>query len=337
MDNVQTMRPSQIKDVLRDMVDYPGKMPALYIWGGPGIGKSAVVKQVAEEKGINCIDIRLSLLDPTDLRGIPVPENGIAKWLPPSFLPTEGRGIIFLDELNCAPPLVTASALQLVLDRKLGEYVLPSGYIIVAAGNRELEAFVRRLSPPLLNRFLHVYYQVDMDEWVAYAMSHDFDSRIVAFISKFRPELLYQFSDKENSFPTPRSWEFLSNIYSNGLAQEIKELLTPGCVGMAASIEVNAYMKIWSRLPDLDKILSGETNTFPTEIDLRYACCVGLVTRAKEQKDYDRLMEYGMKFASDCREYLVFLIKLMFSKDKEKVIASPNWKKFADTNLGVIL
>jgi len=143
------MRSKDITETLGALVDQ--KLPT-FLWGAPGIGKSSVVKQVAEAKGIGFIDLRLSLMDPTDLKGIPFYENRAhqAVWAPPSFLPREGSGILFLDELNTAAPSVQASAYQLILDRRVGEYELPEGWAIVAAGNRENDrGVVYRMPLPL--------------------------------------------------------------------------------------------------------------------------------------------------------------------------------------------
>ena len=112
---------------------------SLMIWGAPGIGKSSVVEAVAKAKDIQLIDLRISQLAPTDLRGIPVPDtaNNIACWYPPEFLPTSGKGILFLDEINMAPPAVQGIAQQLILDRKVGSYKVPDGWFIWSAGNRK--------------------------------------------------------------------------------------------------------------------------------------------------------------------------------------------------------
>ena len=120
------MRSSQAKITVESLIE--SQIPT-FLWGAPGIGKSSIIKQIAYEKNLECIDLRLSLLDPTDLKGIPFYEKDshTALWAPPSFLPREGRGILFLDELNAAAPAVQASAYQLILDRKVGEYTLPEG------------------------------------------------------------------------------------------------------------------------------------------------------------------------------------------------------------------
>ena len=145
------MKASRLTTVLENLLDQPW---AAFIWGAPGIGKSSIVRQIAERRRMPLIDIRASLLDPTDLRGIPMIQDGTAVWCPPSFLPkkSDKPGILFLDEINAAPPLVQAALYQLILDRRVGEYELPEGWRIIAAGNRrEDKAVTFRLSSALAN------------------------------------------------------------------------------------------------------------------------------------------------------------------------------------------
>lgn len=322
------MRASEIKEVVRQSIKDPKGSVPVFLWGGPGVGKSSVVKQAAEEEGVNCIDIRLVLLDPTDLRGLIFPKEDKAVWLPPAFLPTEGEGVIFIDELNAAPPLTQNSALQLVLDRKLGEYVVPDGYCIVAAGNREMEAFVHRMSPPLLNRFAHVDFDVDNDEWARWALQNDVAPQVIGLLTKFRPELIYKFEPQKKSYPTPRSWFFASKMLRNGYPEGLKFELIKGCVGEGAAIELRTYTEIWSQLPDLKAILDGEDDTIPKGVDLIYACCVGLVSLAAKPAHYNRLLEYALRLQ---REYSVFLVKMLYGKNKESVVTSKAWPEFAKT------
>src|SRR5438046_1207387 len=121
------MTPVQLKNYLAGLVRHGLKLSVM-IWGPPGIGKSSVVAQVASERGLQFIDLRLSQLAPTDLRGLPVPENGVSRWFPPEFLPREGSGVLFLDELNMAPPTLQGIAQQLILDRRVGLYSVPEGW-----------------------------------------------------------------------------------------------------------------------------------------------------------------------------------------------------------------
>jgi len=335
------MRAPEVKEVIKDSIDHPHDFPAIFLWGGPGIGKSSVCKQAAIDKGVDFIDIRALLLDPTDLRGIPIPEDGKAKWLAPSFLPTEGRGLIMFDELVLAPPIVSNSILQLVLDRMIGEYVLPDGWCIVAASNRETEAIgVYRLSPPLANRFVHVSFDI-LDEsghsfvsdagicnpdWITWAVKNDVHPAVMGLLSKFRPELIYKFDANHKAFPTPRSWEFVSKIMKNSASRKLKFELIKGCVGEGAARELAGYMELWDKLPDLDAILDGK-DIIPDSIDVTYATIVGLVSRASKPKDYNRLLDYALELQ---RDFGVYFIKLLFAKDEQKTWNAPNWKKVSD-------
>jgi hypothetical protein len=330
------VKAGDVKELIRNSIKDPQGSVPMFLWGGPGIGKSTVVRDAASEEGVGCIDIRLVLMDPSDLRGIPVPDDGKAKWLPPSFLPSgDWQGVIFLDELNVAPPLVQNTALQLVLDRRVGEYELPSGAVIIAAGNREMEAFVHRMSPPLLNRFIHISFGDDpfpggddINEWLKWAVRNDIDPMVIAFLTKFKPELLYQFDTKKKAYPTPRSWSYVSKILKNGTSEELKFELIKGCVGEGATIELKAYVNIWSELPDLDKILYAGDNTIPTSVDLIYACCIGLVSKANTSAQYNRLLEYALMLD---REFTIFMLKMLYQKDKDKVIATDGWSEIAKT------
>ncbi len=164
----------------------------VFVWGSPGVGKSDVVRQVAESKQVALQDVRALLLDPVDLRGLPfLSPDKQAKWATPDFLPREGEGILFLDELNSATAMVQASCYQLVLDRKLGEYTLPDGWAIVAAGNRESDRGVTtRMPTPLRNRFTHLQFEVDMQEWcewlIAGTVGDGTATEFSAFLATYR-------------------------------------------------------------------------------------------------------------------------------------------------------
>jgi MoxR-like ATPase len=211
----------------------------VFLWGAPGVGKSSVVRQIAESRGLPLIDIRASLLDPTDLRGIPTIEDGKALWCPPSFLPhdPDSKGVLFFDELNAAPTLVQASLYQLTLDRRVGEYVLPDGWQIIAAGNRAEDASVTfRMPAALANRFVHLDFETDFDDWRAWALANDLHHRVIAFLGT-RRELLLNMESTDKAFPTPRSWEMLSDaVHTLGLTSDALDVLI-GVVGEGAAME----------------------------------------------------------------------------------------------------
>ena len=164
--SIRQMGPKAAKRAIRKAIST--RRP-VFLWGPPGIGKSDLVKQIGEDAGREVIDVRLALWEPTDIKGIPYynAEQGKMVWAPPAELPTdpESTAVIFLDELNSAPPAVQAAAYQLILNRKVGTYVLPKGVDIVAAGNREGDRGVTyRMPAPLANRFVHLEMKVDFDD-----------------------------------------------------------------------------------------------------------------------------------------------------------------------------
>lgn len=187
------------------------------IWGPPGVGKSSIVSQVARELGLEFTDVRLSQLAPTDLRGLPVAENGVSRWFPPEFLPRSGRGVLFLDELNMAPPTMQGMAQQLILDRRVGSYALPDGWFVWAAGNRkEDRASVFDMPAPLANRFVHLEVRPDFAAWRAYAHAARIHPHVIAFLM-YRSELLHALDPARPAWPSPRSWSVASDLHAADL------------------------------------------------------------------------------------------------------------------------
>lgn len=261
------MKPSRLSNVLDSLLSQ--RWPA-FIWGAPGIGKSSIVRSVAVSAGLPVIDLRASLLDPTDLRGIPSIEGGRAVWCPPAFLPTavDKPGVLFLDEINAAPPLVQASLYQLVLDRRVGEYVLPSGWWIVAAGNRQHDRSVTfRMSSALANRFVHVTLEPDADDWRSWAISRGLNPLVVSFVG-FRPALLCVSPDQEAAYATPRSWEMLSDILTRfGSPKECADLI-PGIIGEGPAREFMAFVKQAANVNRIQSVLDDPENAkLPDSLD----------------------------------------------------------------------
>lgn len=261
------MKPKRLATVLENLLRQ--RWPA-FVWGAPGIGKSAIVRRVAEGADMPVIDVRASLLDPTDLRGIPTVGEGRAVWLPPSFLPKESDrpGVLFLDEINAAPPLVQASLYQLVLDRRVGEYVLPPGWWIVAAGNRQHDKAVTfRMSSALANRFVHVTLEPDVDDWREWAIAEALDPLVVSFIG-FRPALLWQEPGQEAAYATPRTWQMLSDVLARFGAPDACSDLVPGIVGEGPAREFLAFARSAADMGMIERILADpETAELPQTLD----------------------------------------------------------------------
>jgi MoxR-like ATPase len=263
------------------------------------------VKQLAERLKVPLQDVRALLLDPVDLRGLPfLGSDGRSKWATPEFLPQNGSGILFLDELNAAPAMVQASCYQLVLDRKLGEYNLQEGWAIVAAGNRDSErAATTKMPTPLRNRFVHIDFEVDVQEWSEWAIKANVRPEVIAFI-RFRPELLSAFDRDANAFPSPRSWEFVSRILDSLDSQAnpaIEHEVIAGAVGSGAATGFSAFLRMFRELPNIDAILLNPLQEpVPENAAAQYAVASALA-RCASDTNFDRISLYLNRLPTEFR------------------------------------
>lgn len=338
------MRPTLISSVLDKefLGTLDGHHTPVMLWGPPGVGKSQIVAQVGQRHHVPVIDIRLSQMEPSDLRGIPFRENGLVEWAIPSLLPDANRhgaqGILFLDEITSAVPSVSAAAYQLILDRRLGDYRVPPGWAIFAAGNRQGDRGVTYTMPaPLANRFSHFEVELNLDDWVTWAYQNGIDERIIGFL-RFRPEQLFKFDPTQNpvAFPTPRSWEFAHRALQK-FANTPPLLLgsLQACVGPAAGIELKAFVDSLDQMPDLDAILRGEDIKAPKEVDLQYAVAsalVGRAIRAKGSADkatvYGHILHYAHAFP--LREMGVMLVSDMLRAVGDDIFSIPAFAQWAE-------
>jgi MoxR-like ATPase len=345
------MRPALLLQVLEKEFQstVAGFHTPVMMWGPPGVGKSQMVIQVGKSHDIPVIDIRLSQMEPSDLRGIPFRAGAQVEWAPPAMLPDSKRhgesGILFLDEITSAPPSVSAAAYQLILDRRLGEYQVPAGWAIFAAGNRQGDRGVTYSMPsPLANRFSHFEVETNLDDWVSWAYANGIDDRVIAFL-RFRPELLFDFDPAHNpvAFPSPRSWEFAHRAVQK--FADKPQLLQGGiqaCVGPAAGIELHAFISNLDQLPDLDAIVRGEEVAVPKETDLQYAVAsalVGHAIRAKgtaeAQNIYSHILNYATKFST--REMGVMLVSDMHRAVGQELFEVPAFSSWAKVIADVMI
>lgn len=298
------MRPKHLAQALGAC--FRAKQPA-FTWGPPGIGKSAIVRQVGAALGAEVIDIRAALMDPVDLRGIPHVSDGRTFWAPCGFLPTKpGPGIVFADELNAAPPMTQAAWYQLILDRALGEYRLPDGWVIFAAGNRETDrAVVHRMPSALANRFAHLDAELHFDDWREWAVKHGIAPQVVAFLTH-QSKLLHDFDPQQKAFPTPRSWEFVSRLLMSGMPEAVELDLIGGTIGKGAATAFAAFLRIYRALVSPDAILKDPKGSpVPKDPASLYALAGSLAVRATRE-NMDAVITYCDRMP---REWAVLTVK----------------------------
>lgn len=275
------MNPTELSAHLAKLLE-SGIPHSVMIWGPPGVGKSSIVATATRQAGIGLVDVRLSQLAPTDLRGLPAvsatsdTERGRTEWCPPDFLPHGGKGVLFLDEFNMAPPAMQGIAQQLILDRHVGSYRLPDGWVVWAAGNRRQDkASVFDMPAPLANRFLHIELESNFDCFKQYALANHFPESIIAFLAA-RPGLLHKADSNSHAWPSPRSWEMAARLDAAGLPGD-------AAVGESTWHEYGTFLLVRDRMPSIEAILESDSCREKVEdsLDMRFAVCTALAMRAR--------------------------------------------------------
>lgn len=308
MDTIRTVGPKSAKSAIKHAIK---RRRPVFLWGPPGIGKSDIVKQIGNDAGREVIDIRLPLWEPTDIKGIPYydPEKKTMSWAPPSELPQDpdSQALIFLDELNSAPPSVQAAAYQLVLNRRVGSYVLPDGVDIVAAGNRDGDRGVTyRMPAPLANRFLHLEMTTNFDDYLEWATLNQIHPEVVGYLG-FSKQDLFDFDPKSasRSFATPRSWSFVSEILDDDISHDVLANLISGAVGDGLAVKFMAHRKVAGSLPKPEDVLSGKVTKLDTkEISAMYSLTISLCYELqalvdKADKDFNSKTDHFFQFMMD--------------------------------------
>jgi hypothetical protein len=314
MDNVatRTISPNSAKKSIGHAMR---KQRPIFLWGPPGIGKSDIVHQIGDQMNAHVIDVRLSLWEPTDIKGIPYFDSNAAtmSWAPPSELPDEEMAsqheniVLFLDEMNSAAPAVQAAAYQLILNRKVGTYTLPDNVYIVAAGNREADKGVTyRMPAPLANRFVHLEMAVNFDDWFEWAVTNNVHKDVVGYLT-FSKKDLYDFDPKSpsRSFATPRSWSFVSELIEDDIDESTTTDLVSGAIGEGLAVKFMAHRKVAASMPNPSDILDGKVKELKqAEISAMYSLTVSLCYELKEsadknEKTFDKKVDNFLRFAMD--------------------------------------
>ncbi len=255
------------------------------LWGGPGTGKTSAISRLASDAGLHCETVIASIREPSDFAGLPVVGDDEVSMAPPNWarrLVEAGDGVLFLDEISTAPPAVQSALLRVVLERTVGDLALPESVAVIGAANRpESAANGWDLAPPLANRFCHLDWEVEADEW-AQGIVGGFEpipvlslppeglersvarwrAQIGAFVRR-RPTLLSaepdSFSEAGQAWPSPRSWDTAARLLAAADEMDAdaatRIALVGGCVGPAAGIEFLAWIDEGG-LPDPEVVLA---------------------------------------------------------------------------------
>ena len=313
--------------LLKDTLN-AGLVPSLL--ASPGVGKSDIIRQIAEEANLEVIDFRLSQADPTDLNGFPTlnADRTRSHYAPPETFPLESDALpkdsngqdrngwlLFFDEMTSASPSVQAAAYKVILDRMVGEHKINDKVFMACAGNLLTDkAVVNKLSTAMQSRLIHFNLAADVESWIEWADTHGIDFRIKSFI-QFRPELLHAFDPKhnDNTFPCPRTWEFMSKLVSNmpNIPHEKLPLLA-GCVGSGAAIEFREYTEIFQNLPTIQEIISSPTSVKMADEPSTLYALTGLLSKNAKAANLASIMAFASRMPM---EFQVITLQGIVRKD----------------------
>lgn len=325
------MKPSLLGRTLAGMIAV--RQPVM-VWGPPGCGKSSIVAQVAQAYG-GFVDLRLPLMDAVDLRGIPVVQNGRGTvWMTPEMFPRKGKGVLFLDEIAQSLPIVQSAASSLILDRRIGEYTLPDGWVVIGASNLEVHrAATYRMPSHIANRFVHLNLEVDAEDWMVWADANGVNEMVKGYIA-FRPdELLYKFDPSKKVNATPRSWVFLSNILNGGDVDEGLFEVVAGTVGEGVAASFVGFTQTFREMPDYETVCAKpETTKIPENVAARYAVATMLAGRTK-QEDMKQIVKYVDRMS---KEFQILTMNDMTKRNK-KLAETSSYINWAAKNKDVLL
>lgn len=327
---------------------------ATMLWGTRGVGKSSVIKQVAEVSGVSLVDLRLTTIEPVDLRGALFADDNLKKtvWFPPEFLPSDDvpLGILFLDELTAADQRLQTSAYSLILDRRVGDYQLPDGWMIIAAGNAAFHGAVSYdMGTALADRLFHFNVQSVTDAFLDYALANNFAPEVMAFL-QVRPDKLddtaQQLAQDHLTGASPRGWEDVSRVLQSQLDERQKQLFIQARIGAANAAEFLAAIRdiqAGSNALALLDATPGDATTalLPTTLDSLYGLVYALASAAGERTRVHRAIEIVEQFTDmsgnlPTRESQTLAMELILKKALEagiedEVMNSPAWVRYSET------
>lgn len=259
-DTTLSATPAQLKEFLLAVA----LVRTVFIWGAPGIGKSALVEEFAAAIGLPCVSLLGSQLAPEDLLGVPQIIDGKSRFCPPEMIARDEPYVLFLDELNACSHDVQKSFYSLIHDRRIGNYKLHKDSIVIGAGNRVQDAaIVKPMSSALINRLMHIHMRASSRDWLAWASRSKVHPWVMGYI-RARPDHLWQEPSKdERPFSTPRSWHMLSDaLYTagNNVEPELLDFIAHSSLSPEHAVQFRTFVdKIVNRF-GIQQLLDGRTS-----------------------------------------------------------------------------
>jgi MoxR-like ATPase len=327
---------------------------ASMLWGTRGVGKSSIVRQVAEHFGVPLVDLRLTTIEPVDIRGAIYADDVLAKtvWFPPEFLPSasEPDGILFLDELTAADQRLQISAYSLILDRRVGRYQLPDGWQVIAAGNAAFSGAVcHDMGTALADRMFHFNVQTVIDAFLDYAMSKSFAPEVMAYL-KVRPDKLddtqTQLANDHLIGASPRGWEDISNVLKSQMSETAKRIFVQGRIGASNAAEFFGVLRQIQASVDVVRLLSARAGKetaalLPKSLDGLYGMIYGLRAASDTPAALSRALEIIEQLPDirgetrlPVREVQTLAMELMMQKAlsdglEAAILESPSYRRYA--------
>jgi hypothetical protein len=313
------MRPAQLLETLKFSIE--NKFPVL-IKGSPGVGKTAVAIQACAETDTELIISHPVVSDPTDFKGLPFPikDGTEATFLPfgdlLQLIKAEKSTVFFLDDLGQAPASVQASAMQLLLARRINGHMVSDHIVFLAATNRRQDkAAVQGILEPVKSRFASIVeLEVNVDDWVKWAFEHNMPPELIAFI-RFRPNLLHEFKPTADiiNTPNPRTVAFVGNMMNKGIPVDSEYEIIAGAAGEGFAAEFLGFLKVYKELPDIEKLIAHPDDAdVPEKPDMLYAVCGALAAKVNK-KNFANIIKFTERLPG---EFQVLLIKDSIKRNK---------------------